>query len=255
MMKDLLDMAEAVRSSVAAIPVSERSTPAGTGALGNHTSHIDRVAEDCVIGFMDARGLELNLLSEEAGFVDRGFDDVLVLDPVDGSFNCYSGIPFYSVSMAVGRDSLAGMRDGLVMNLVTGDVYSAASGQGSFLNGKPIHVRDSSTDNVLISYLAASAAPRSYEVASRFRRVRCLGSVALELCLIASGGADALHIEHTDERKSPRVVDIAAGLLILREAGGEAWDANKQILDMPLSLEARKNMMAASHASLLELMQ
>jgi len=255
-MKDrLLEMAKAVRDGVAAVPLEKRSPEIAMGADGTPTSYIDKVAEDIVIRFMDEKKIPYNLLSEEAGFVDRGFDETLVADPVDGTFNACTGIPFYSVSLAVGRTSLDDVREGLVMNLVTGDVFRASKGKGAFLNGARIHVKAPGNEKLLMTYLAASAMPHTHEVASRFKRVRCLGSVALEICSVAAGQADAFFIEYADRKKSPRIVDIAAAVLVLREAGGQAYGANREILDMPFSLGARSNMCASASEAALELME
>jgi fructose-1,6-bisphosphatase/inositol monophosphatase family enzyme len=254
-MNNLLEMANAVRAAVLAVPLEERGAELGMGADGTPTSYIDKVAEDSIIGYMDSHRLALNLLSEEAGFIDRGFTDTLVVDPVDGTFNACAGIPFYSVSLAVGRESLAGISDGLVMNIVTGDAYHASRGKGAFLNGRSIKVRGPEKDKVLLAYMGSSAQPRTYEIAARFRRIRCLGAVSLEICAVASGQADAFMIDYKDVKKTPRIIDIAAAVLILREAGGEAYDANQEILEMPLSLDVRKNMTALSSKELLELMR
>jgi fructose-1,6-bisphosphatase/inositol monophosphatase family enzyme len=254
MNEELFEMAKLVQSSVMAIPLEMRGRDIAMGADGTPTSHIDKVAEDVIIRFMEERSLPVNLLSEEAGFIDRGFPDTLVADPVDGTFNASAGIPFFSVSLAIGRESLADVTEGLVMNLVTGDVFQASNGHGAFLNGAPIRVREPGEEKVLMAYLGARAVPHTYQVASRFKRVRCLGSVALEICSVACGQADAFFIEYSDVQKSPRVVDIAAAVLILREAGGQAFDGNREILDMPFSLEVRKNMIAAGSKSVMELM-
>ena len=253
MKEALFEMAQAVRRSVTEVPLEQRSRTIAMGADGTPTSHIDKVAEDVIIRFMEKHELPLNLLSEEAGFVDRGFADTLVADPVDGTFNASTGIPYYSISLAVGRNSLGNMTEGLVMNLVTGDVFRATKGKGAFLNDSPIMVREPDQDKLLITYIGAGAVPRVYQIASKFRRVRCLGSSALELCMVACGQADAFYVEYSDLHKSPRVVDIAAALLVLREAGGEAYEPNKEILDMALSLGVRKNMVAVSSTEVLEL--
>jgi fructose-1,6-bisphosphatase/inositol monophosphatase family enzyme len=254
MKNKLLEMAKLVRSAVMAVPLEARGRTLAMGADGTPTSHIDKVSEDVIVRFMEERALPLNLLSEEAGFIDRGFSDTLVADPVDGTFNASVGIPFYSVSLAVGRNSLDDITEGLVMNLVTGDVFQASKGRGAFLNGAPIRVREPPMEKVLMAYLGASAKPHTYHVASRFKRVRCLGSVALEICSVASGQADAFFIDYSDVRKSPRVVDIAAAVLILREAGGQAYDGNRDILDMTFSLEERNNMIALGSKNILELL-
>ena len=244
MNRHLLNMANAVRSAVSAVPRDEWGREVGTGASGSATSLIDRAAEDAIVRYLDENHVGLSLLSEEVGFVDRGFPDILVADPLDGTHNACAGIPYYSVSLAAGRGSLSGMAEGLVMNLVTGDVFRASRGRGATLNGEPIHAAKPGRDRLLIAYTGAAAVPRTYDILPRFRRTRCLGSTALELCAVACGQADAFFVNYSDLRKSPRIVDIAAGVLILREAGGEAYDENDEILDMPLSLDERRNMCA-----------
>ncbi|MBA3046572.1 MAG: inositol monophosphatase [Candidatus Thermoplasmatota archaeon] len=253
MMNHLLEMARTVRTAVAGIPLEERRRTVAMGADGTPTSYIDKVAEDAILEYMKIHDIRLNFLSEEAGFIDWEFEDTLVVDPLDGTFNACSGIPFYSVSLAVGRDSLSGMTEGLVMNLVTGDCFRASEGGGAMLNDQPIKVRAPADDKTLITYLGASARPRAHAAASRFRRVRCLGSVSLEICAVACGQVDAFFIDYSNVEKSPRVIDIAAAVLILREAGGQAYDANGEILNMPLSLDVRKNMAAVNSTDTLEL--
>jgi len=245
MRKQLLEMAQMVRSAAAALPLQERGRIMAMGADGTPTSYIDKVAEDVIVGYVDRNALRLNLLSEEAGFIDRGFEETLVADPIDGTHNACAGIPFYSVSLAVGKGSLSGMREGLVMNLVTGDVFHASKGKGATLNGAPIRMKKPEAEKLLIAYVGGTVDPVIYTIASRFKRVRCLGSTALELCSVASGQADAFFVKYQDLKKSPRIVDIAAAILVLREAGGEAYDENNEILDMPLSLDERRNMFAA----------
>ncbi len=245
MREKLLGMAGAVRQAVSALSLEERAKSVGMGADGTPTSYIDKVAEDAILRYLDDKDVRLNVLSEEAGIIDRGFGDVLVADPIDGTHNACAGIPFYSVSLAVGKDSLSGMREGLVMNLVTGDAFHASKGKGATLNGASIRVKEPGAEKLLMAYLGGAADPLVHTVASRFKRVRCLGSTALELCSVASGQADAFLVRYPDISKSPRIIDIAAAVLVLREAGGQAWDENNEILDMPLSLDERRNMCAA----------
>jgi len=251
----LLQMASHARSAVAAVPVPERGRTVAMGADGTPTSHIDKVAEDAILTHLRDHDFPANLLSEEAGFVDRGFRDTLVADPVDGTHNACSSIPFYSVSLAIGKDSLSGVTEGLVMNLVTGDVFHSAKGSGATFNGEPVHVSEPGDDKLLMSYLGASAQPRTYDIASRFKRVRSMGCVSLELCSVACGQADAFFIDYGDVAKRPRIVDIAAAILVLREAGGQAYDGNQEILDMPFSLDVRKNLTALGSEALLEMMR
>ena len=106
-----------------------------------------------------------------------------------------------------------------------------------------------------MAYMGSNASPRTYELAARFRRVRALGAASLDLCAVASGMADAYYLEYLPAERSLRIMDIAAGVLILREAGGEAYTPKGEILDMPLSLDVRKNIMAIGSEKVLEVLK
>ena len=253
--QELLDMARLVTKKVLAVPQDQRGKQVAMGADGTPTSYIDKVAEDVILEYMDQKDIQANLLSEEAGFIDRGFDEVLVIDPVDGTYNAVRGIPFFSISIARGRKTLADIEEGLVLNMVSGDVYHAEKGKGAFLNNQPISVREPKNDMVLMAYMGSSASPRTYELATKFRRVRALGAASLDLCAVAAGIADAYYLEYLPAERALRVMDIAAGVLILREAGGESYTPKGEILDMPLSLNVRKNIMAVGSDEVLEKMR
>ncbi len=260
MNQELLDMAKLVTKKVLAVPQDQRGKHVAMGADGTPTSYVDKVAEDAIFEYMDEKDIQANLLSEEAGFVDRGFDDVLVIDPVDGTYNASNGIPFYSISIARGKKTLSDVQEGLVMNMASNDVYYAEKGKGAFLNNQPIHIREPGNSMVLMAYMGSSASARTYELAAKFRRIRILGAASLDLCAVASGMADAYYFESLPVERGLRVMDIAAGVHILREAGGEAYFPNVntpkgEILDIPLSLDVRKNIMAIGSKKVLEVIE
>jgi len=95
------------------------------------------------------------------------------------------------------------------------------------------------------------AAPAAYAVAKSARRVRSLGSASLDLCGVASGAFD-LYYMNTKVEAQLRVVDVAAGVLLVRESGGVVADAKGTELDMPLDLKARTNLVAAGDRRALE---
>ncbi|HVG36455.1 MAG TPA: inositol monophosphatase family protein, partial [Thermoplasmata archaeon] len=97
----LLELAEAVQHAVAEL-VEDPSEVVGRGADGAPSARIDRVAEAAVLRVLDYEDARVNVLSEEAGFIDRGGDRTIVLDPIDGTHNALRGVPAYSVSMAIG---------------------------------------------------------------------------------------------------------------------------------------------------------
>ncbi|EQD64600.1 bifunctional inositol-1 monophosphatase/fructose-1,6-bisphosphatase, partial [mine drainage metagenome] len=71
----------------------------GMGADGTNTSVLDKVCEDIIIRRINEYDLPYNIVSEEIGFVDRGYNLNLVIDPLDGTFNAENEIPLYSMSV------------------------------------------------------------------------------------------------------------------------------------------------------------
>jgi fructose-1,6-bisphosphatase/inositol monophosphatase family enzyme len=226
----------------------------GTGAYGLPTSAIDRAAESAVLAELEKRGERLNVLSEEAGFIDRGGDLTLVLDPVDGTHNAERGVPFYSTSMAIGRGSMTGVTHALVRNLVSGSDFYASKGEGAFLDDKRIQVRKLDERDMLFSvYIGKNAHESGNRVASKGRRARSLGAASLEICMVASGALDLYYMNSSAKNAELRVVDIAAGALILREAGGEVVDLDRKRLDMPFDTKTTSNLIAYGDPRVLEL--
>jgi len=235
---------------------SERAAEVGMGADGTPTCRIDQAAEDILLKAMDERNVPLNVLSEEAGFVDRGYDRTLVMDPVDGTYNALMGIPFYSVSLAVCTRSMNDATHGIVRNLVTGDIFKAEKGRGAMWNGRPIHVRSLDPNNsVLLMYLGKYSSDAASLLMRRARRARSMGCSSLEICLVAAGLADGFYMNSSVHERSIRVVDIAASALILREAGGQLYRLDGGTLDMTLDLKARENFLAAGDGAILRWMQ
>ena len=217
----------------------------GRGASGSATSKIDKFAEDAILGYLDSEGVKLNVLSEEAGMIDRGAKETLVVDPIDGTLNCTRGIPFFSVSLAVCNKSMSDCSSALVKNLSSGDTYFARRGGGAELNGHRIGVSKYNRDDaVFIMFDGVDVAPETQQVKKHASRVRTMGCASLEMCLVAQGSVQAHYMNCTRFNRMIRVIDIAASCLILREAGGEVVDMEGEKLDMALDLQDRKNFLA-----------
>ncbi len=240
----LLEAAEAVQHAVAAI-TGNPAEVLGRGADGGPSTRIDRVAEEAVLRVLDYEEASLNVLSEEAGFIDRGGQATLVLDPIDGTHNALRGVPAYSVSLAIGHERLSDVQEALVRDLVSGATYYAAKGGGALLDGSPIRVHPYDPADVLFSvYLGTNAAPDASRIAGLARRVRALGAASLDLCLVARGAADLYYMHSALVETKLRAVDIAGGALIVREAGGLVLDLDGRDLDLPLSPTARTDLVA-----------
>lgn len=222
----------------------------GRGASGDTTVYMDRVLEDLVIRAARKAG-NVRLISEELGVRDFGRPMAsLVADPLDGSINAKNGIGLYAVSYAIGppEPTLGSIRLGYIRNLVSGEEYWAVRGKGAFRNGRRIRTAAGSELGLLL--LEVSPAPvRAMEASRRILdaagKVRCLGSMAIDLCYVASGAASAL----VDLRGGmARTLDLSAGMLILGEAGGIATDgAGRSIVGLPVDLATRTDLLASAN--------
>lgn len=240
----LREVADAVEERLQEAPPSRYGEASGAGADGSATKWVDAVAEEVILEKVREADAPLDVLSEEAGYVDRGASRVLVADPVDGTTNAAHGIPLYCVSLAVGRERLSDVDAALVRNLATGETYEARAGGGARLDGEPLETRPFDLERALIS---SSPSPGSTPQAlSRavergdVRGVRRLGSAALEMCFVAQGALDAYH----HPGASLRVIDVAASSLVLREAGGLVQTPAGEPLEMGLDLAERAAVLA-----------
>ncbi len=216
------------------------------GADGTPTEELDRIAEGEILRVLDAEGVDWDLLSEEIGHVARGGDRTLVVDPIDGSHNALRNLPFFTVSLALGRKDLSGVDVGLVRDLHHGTTWWASRGTGAYRDGRPIRTRPwNSKAEMMFVNLGRNASERSVRLAGKARRVRSLGCASQELLMVAQGSADGYFFENTPDSRNLRATDIAAAFRILHEAGGGITDARGNSLDpFPLHLEQRTSIFA-----------
>jgi len=217
---------QGVRQAVLPLAGTEAGRmPLSVGAGGDTTIELDRAAEAVVFSELAAlveRGEKFSVLSEEAGPRDFGADFPLVLvDPVDGSLNAKQGVPLFGLMLAVlDGPTLEDAVAGLVLNLNTGEEWTAIRKQGARRGGKPFAPMQRS-DRGRIELLGLESTPRSLKVAQplveRAGKIRILGSMALSIALTSAGGFDVFCAP-----LPMRVFDMAASLLLLGEAGGVA---------------------------------
>lgn len=245
-METLSAIADAVQSAIEKIPNSRcKGEEVCMGADGTPTSQIDKVAENAALMYIQQNSVPVNILSEEIGFVDNGAEETLVMDPIDGTSNAIAGIPYFTISLAVGRSRLSDIRLGYLRNPVTGDVYTAEKGKGAFKNGCPIRVRRADMDDLFVMiYMGNGAHPDAFSVAKTVKSSRSLGCASLEMAIVGEGEADGFLMKSEKYTRAVRVFDIAASYIILKEAGGEAYDLDGNPLDMPFDLEHRSNFLA-----------
>lgn len=238
------EMAEAVALAVEPLvgtPEGGRKT--GMGADGTPTKLIDRVAEDRILAYLKEHPLCTTLVSEEAGKV--GFDGepgTIFLDPVDGTFNAVTGIPFFALSIALARDGQ--IVEAFIRDLARGETFTARKGSGAFLDGKKIRVSATNRlDRSALSIYGRKFNPGPVlHLGQKIRRWRLLGASALELAYIGCGRIDGF----IDLRGTLRVTDAAAGMLICTEAGGKVSDMDGTPLLFPSEVTVGKCLVASN---------
>jgi myo-inositol-1(or 4)-monophosphatase len=201
---------------------ADREGVLGTGVGGDETTLVDDAAERAVVARLEAlhaEGAQFTLVSEELG--ERRFGDGalrFVVDPIDGSVNAKRVLPFFSLSIAIADG--ARMEDvafGYLRDFGSGQEWWAARGEGAWLDGTRLGDERPKAEIELLmlegtfTHNVAELTPAFVGLAYR---LRIMGSLALALCQLAAGRADAVC-----SLRPIRAVDIAAAQLLLRETG------------------------------------
>ena len=247
---------EAGRTALARFPErAERSERLGRGEGGDMTLAIDGAVEDAVFAQLEDMGLGLCVVSEERGLVaiNGGGPVQLVIDPIDGSLNAKRRLPQYSISIAVadGHD-MSTVEFAYVANFATGEEWWARHGEGAWFDGAPLGIDPGEHEHLEIlgvesahPWLISAHADALAETEAD--RLRMLGSLALSLCYVAGTRFDGLI-----SLRAVRSVDVAAGQLIVREAGGQvAFTSCDPPLSAPLDTAPRSPVIAARSAAAL----
>ncbi len=203
-------------------------------------TEIDRRSEEFLVGELRRRYPQHHILAEEGGGTDGG-EFQWYIDPLDGTVNYAHGVPFFCVSIAYaerGVLSLAAIYDPMRREL-----FSAARGEGAWLNGRRLAVRPAAELNrsLLVTgfpydirHTTANNLDHFATFTTRSQGVRRLGSAALDLCYVAAGRFDG----YWELTLQPW--DLAAGALIAREAGAKVTSitGSDDLLVPPYSLLA-----------------
>ncbi len=223
------------------------------GADGTPTKLIDEIAEEKVIEVLKNSGKSVILVSEEIGELRIGNGDteaIFIVDPLDGTVNAIKNIPAYAISIAIASSnkpihltSIDDIKMGFVKNFATGDLYEAFKGEGAYLDKKSLtpSSQEKISGSSIGAYIRGPKAKEMNELFNIVRRIRLLGSVAIELCYVADGTYDAF----LDIRGNIRIVDIAAAKLIIEESGGIVTDENGKQLNNKLNVKERTSIIAS----------
>ncbi len=193
--------------------------------INNLVTEVDKLSEKVIIETIRSYYPEHSIISEEIGELMKDSAYSWIIDPIDGTVNFAHGIPICCVSIAVkhGEDLILGA----VYNPMMNELFFAEKGKGAFLNDKPIHVskKDDFNKACLVTgfpYKWPKTKEHPIKVFERFIMaglpVRRLGSAAIDLCWVACGRFDGFWEYNLSSW------DVAAGYLIITEAGGTVTD-------------------------------
>ena len=191
----------------------------------NMVTEMDHLSEKIIVSSLLGTFPGHGILAEEGSAVESNSGFLWVIDPLDGTTNYAHGYPAYSVSIGLEREGHAVL--GVVYDPMREELFTAIKDAGAFLNGMPISV---SGNDALIRSLLATGFPydrttsreNNLDLFSALimaaQEVRRSGSASLDLCAVAAGRLDG----YWELKLHPW--DVAAGSLIVREAGGIVSD-------------------------------
>ena len=193
--------------------------------INNYVTDIDHECEEIILYTLQKAYPTHSFLTEERDLIEGEDKDYLwIIDPVDGTTNFIHGLPHFAVSIALKIQGVT--HYGVIYNPITDQLFTAVKGEGVQLNGRRLRVSNrTKTEGSLIS----PALPRVdrfkpeyqefvFNLARECAGIRYSGSATLDLAYVAAGFLDAIW------RTNLQPWDIAAGFLMVREAGGVVMD-------------------------------
>lgn len=189
------------------------------GQLNNFATEADLESEKKIIKILKKAFPDHNIIAEEGGGGDQGSEYTWAIDPIDGTLAFTSGFPSYSVSIGLLKNGRPIV--GVINQVGTNEIYSAAKGMGAFVNDIQIKVSDRQTLAEAMIGLEFGHNDRKSKIERYFlpiidkvRQTFVLNAAAVNLAYIARGFLDCTI-------NSANIWDFAAGAIIVEEAGGK----------------------------------
>ena len=220
---------------------------------GDFVSSADKRTEKTIIEELQKAHPEYGIVTEETGIINKSnIKNRWIIDPIDGTMNFLNGIPQFAISIAYEKDNE--IICGVIFNPITNEMFCAEKGNGAYLNNSRIRV---SNKKKLKDALLVTGGPKGaskiknkiyseyINVSNNVSNVRKFGSAALDMAYVACGRFDGYW------QRELNYWDIAAGVIILREAGGFI-----DFFEDDLSYPLKKNVLASNsniHQELKEL--
>ena len=220
---------------------------------GDFVSSADKRTEKTIIEELQKAHPEYGIITEETGIINKSnIKNRWIIDPIDGTMNFLNGIPQFAISIAYEENNE--IICGVIFNPISNEMFCAEKGNGAYLNNTRIRV---SNKKKLKDALLVTGGPKGaskiknkiyseyINVSNNVSNVRKFGSAALDMAYVACGRFDGYW------QRELNYWDIAAGVIILREAGGFI-DFFEDDINYPL----KKNVLASNsniHQELKEL--
>ena len=189
---------------------------------GDFVTSADKRTEKILVEELQKAHPEYGIVTEEAGIINKSNNkNRWIIDPIDGTFNFMNGIPQFAIS--IGYEEENEIKCGVIFNPILNEMFCAEKGNGAYLNNSRIRV---SKKNKIKDALIVTGGPKGsskikdkifseyINVSNNVSNVRKFGSAALDMSYVACGRFDGYW------QRELNYWDIAAGIIILKEAGG-----------------------------------
>ena len=189
---------------------------------GDFVSSSDKKAEKTIIDELQKAHPDYGIITEEAGIINKTNNkNRWIIDPIDGTMNFLNGIPQFAISVAYEEENE--IKCGVIFNPIMNEMFCAEKGNGAYLNNSRIRVSNKKKikDALLVTGGPKQASKIKDKIFSEYinvskqvSNVRKFGSAALDMAYVACGRFDGYW------QRELNYWDIAAGIIILKEAGG-----------------------------------
>ena len=189
---------------------------------GDFVTSADKRTEKILISELQKAHPEYGIVTEESGIINKSnIKNRWIIDPIDGTMNFLNGVPQFAIS--IGYEEEGEIKSGVIFNPIANEMFCAEKGNGAYLNNSRIRV---SNKKKIKDALIVTGGPKGaskikdkifneyINVSKNVSSVRKFGSAALDVAYVACGRFDGYW------QREISYWDIAAGIIILKEAGG-----------------------------------
>ena len=214
-----------------------------TKGPGDFVTSADKRTEKILISELQKAHPEFGIVTEESGFINKSnTNNRWIIDPIDGTMNFLNAIPQFAIS--IGYEEEGEIKCGVIFNPITNEMFAAEKGNGAYLNNSRIRVSNKKKikDAILVtggpkgsSKIKEKIFSEYVNISNNVSNIRKFGSAALDMAYVACGRFDGYW------QRELNYWDIAAGIIIVKEAGGFVEFFEEESL-----IPSKKNILAAN---------